>query len=606
MRVEAVIQRIKDQMNDKVVEYTQKHCNEKGWTKSNLNKEEIDGMKEAKAKIKNKECVFFKTDKSSKLCVDSVQNYAEAVSEHTVGDRIIDWDEVSSIEKLMNNHLKVFNKMFSVGVSHNHEDRIASASTATNVPPPPLYILRKDHKVVPPGQEDKGPPGRPVCAAREGPNSRMSHFLSKVIRNYSDNIENHHQFKSSEELRAALDAFNENNNDDDKKKSVMFGMDAKQLYPSLTVEMCMRAVKRLIENSDIIEDNVVWWEVSKYIAVFYTPDEIEKEGLTDVIPKRQLQTRRALTINCLSEDAAKQDDKKWFRAGNPNENQKKRMLAMAVAHGVKVVMTNHVYTVGDLIHLQTEGGSIGLQLTGILAEVVMMDWDKRFLEKLEANNIIVRMYGRYVDDETIIAQKDDNEDYNDFINRIVTIANSIEEGIVMEVDICENHSDNKIPILDMKCWIDENGNALYQHYEKPVSTKLVISSRSAHSNNCKRSVHISEIVRRLSNTSRKLDWDEFAAPVVTDYMSRMKQAGYHEDYRKHVLLNALAVYDKKIRDDLDGVCPLNRPAGYQKIQRRKAKLWKKKKLVNKGWLFSTYHGTSHTKWRTCKDVERSG
>ena len=152
-------------------------------------------------------------------------------------------------------------------------------------------------------------------------------------------------------------------------------------------------------------------------------------------------------------------------------------------------MTNHVYTVGDLIHLQTEGGSIGLQLTGILAEVVMMDWDKRFLEKLEANNIIVRMYGRYVDDETIIAQKDDNEDYNDFINRIVTIANSIEEGIVMEVDICENHSDNKIPILDMKCWIDENGNALYQHYEKPVSTKLVISSRSAHSNNCKRSVH---------------------------------------------------------------------------------------------------------------------
>ena len=65
-------------------------------------------------------------------------------------------------------------------------------------------------------------------------------------------------------------------------------------------------------------------------------------------------------------------------------------------------------------------------------------------------------------------------------------------------------------------------------------------------------------------------------------MSRMKQAGYHEDYRKHVLLNALAVYDKKIRDDLDGVCPLNRPAGYQKIQRRKAKLWKKKNWSTKG------------------------
>ena len=48
-----------------------------------------------------------------------------------------------------------------------------------------------------------------MYAAREGPNSRISHFLSKVIRNYSYNIEDQHQFKSSEELRAALDEFNE-------------------------------------------------------------------------------------------------------------------------------------------------------------------------------------------------------------------------------------------------------------------------------------------------------------------------------------------------------------------------------------------------------------
>ena len=119
-----------------------------------------------------------------------------------------------------------------------------------------------------------------MYAAREGPNSRISHFLSKVIRNYSYNIEDHHQFKSSEELRAALDEFNENTSENDKKKSVMFGMDVKKLYPSLTVEMCMKAVKKLIENSDIIENNIIWWEVSKNKAVFYTPEEIEKEVLT--------------------------------------------------------------------------------------------------------------------------------------------------------------------------------------------------------------------------------------------------------------------------------------------------------------------------------------
>ena len=65
-------------------------------------------------------------------------------------------------------------------------------------------------------------------------------------------------------------------------------------------------------------------------------------------------------------------------------------------------------------------------------------------------------------------------------------------------------------------------------------------------------------------------------------MSRMKQAGYHEDYRKHVLLNALAVYDKKVRDELDGVCPINRPAGYEKIKRKKEKVWRKKNWSTKG------------------------
>ena len=163
--------------------------------------------------------------------VDTIENYKEAVNVHTEGDETVDWDKVSSIEKTMNSHLKVYNKIFSVGVQHNHEDRVSSASTSTNVPPPPLYILRKDHKNIPPGQENIGPPGRPVCAAREGPNSRLSHFLSKVIRNYTDNVNNHNQCKSSEEMRANLDAYNRNTSEESKKKSVMFSMDAKKLYP---------------------------------------------------------------------------------------------------------------------------------------------------------------------------------------------------------------------------------------------------------------------------------------------------------------------------------------------------------------------------------------
>ena len=115
-----------------------------------------------------------------------------------------------------------------------------------------------------------------------------------------------------------------------------------------------------------------------------------------------------------------------------------------------------------------------------------------------------------------------------------------------------------------------------------MASKLVISARSAHANQCKRSVHVNEIVRRMMNTSRKLDWDTFCAPVISEYMLRMKRAGYGENYRKHVLLNAFAVYDSKIQKDLEGECQLNRPSGYRKAERRKEKLHKKRNWSTKG------------------------
>ena len=54
-------------------------------------------------------------------------------------------------------------------------------------------------------------------------------------------------------------------------------------------------------------DNINWWEVQKYVAVFYTPEEIEREGLRKVIPLRVKATKRPLTMNCLSNNAAKLD-----------------------------------------------------------------------------------------------------------------------------------------------------------------------------------------------------------------------------------------------------------------------------------------------------------
>ena len=65
-------------------------------------------------------------------------------------------------------------------------------------------------------------------------------------------------------------------------------------------------------------------------------------------------------------------------------------------------------------------------------------------------------------------------------------------------------------------------------------------------------------------------------------MTRMKAAGYSQDYRQHCLENALRIWDAKLRDSDDGVSPLNRPPGFKKIERRKDKQTKRKTWSTKG------------------------
>ena len=51
------------------------------------------------------------------------------------------------------------------------------------------------------------------------------------------------------------------------------------------------------------------------------------------------------------------------------------------------------------------------------------------------------------------------------------------------------------------------------------------------------------------NSSKRLNWKTETAPVLTDYMLRMKNAGYTEKYRAEVLQHAFSIYDKKLEEE---------------------------------------------------------
>ena len=156
--------------------------------------------------------------------------------------------------------MKQLNNIFSVGASFGHEERVNNASTATNVPAPPLYGLRKTHKPV------TDPPVRPVCGANSAPNSRLSHFLSRIVNNFADCAENRTECRSSEEMRAAFCNFNKMNKDT-KLKCQILSMDVKALYPSMSWTEIVKSVKWLILISNMSVENVNWFEVGKYLAV---------------------------------------------------------------------------------------------------------------------------------------------------------------------------------------------------------------------------------------------------------------------------------------------------------------------------------------------------
>ena len=90
----------------------------------------------------------------------------------------------------------------------------------------------------------------------------------------------------------------------------------------------------------------------------------------------------------------------------PTEEERKRMFTMAVIAGVMGVMDNHCYRFNGQTRRQADGGSIGNQLTGEVADVVMAWWTGEFLSlATTASQGLMQEFmidsGLYIDDDNL-------------------------------------------------------------------------------------------------------------------------------------------------------------------------------------------------------------
>ena len=164
------------------------------------------------------------------------------------------------------------------------------------------------------------------------------------------------------------------------------------------------------------------------------------------------------------------------------------------------------------------------------------------------------------------------------------IGNDIHPSIQLEIDYPTKHADSRMPILDLKVWVEKTGKGskiIHEHYAKDVSSKMVINANSALPMNVKRTVLTQEALRVLLNCSRDLPWEN-KREHLNQISLRMQFSGYTKEFRYHVMASAIKAYNNLLQKEIKGERPLYRNRDWNTVNRRKQKELKKKEWYKEG------------------------
>ena len=592
-------------LKNELIKITSDYAKSKNISGVNLNEVQRAGLKSLKKRQKMNEIVIFQTDKTGKMIVDSPENYSEGAKPHFENDEIIRYHEYSKIEETINAHTIFWVRILQAAKDTGDMKRFKSSMLTHNSEVSTLYTYRKDHKEY--EDQIKGPPVRPLCDVSDSYGHKLSYLLCNILKEVSD--EESTICDSSEDMIAAIREVNESGSV--QENSVIGSMDVKALYPSLQLDFTIDIVCQEFYNSNVKIKGIDYQELGLYLSLNKPYEYLKREGISDYCPERK--NKRSAPPK-LSASGININKDVRFRAWNdrkriPDEKFERVMLKESLKIAVSVIMKNHTYQFNDVIRKQKEGGAIGIDLTGVIAQIFMSWWDKELLKKLGEKSIVPFLYKRYVDDINIgVKSLSHNDGYligekmqlnsdsdetlpndKETFDIIRDMGNEIHESIKLTNDVPSNHRDGKVPILDLKCWIgivrNEQGlntyNILHEYYMKEVSSKMVIHRLAAISLNSKRKILTQECLRIILNTSSELGWVVIAEKL-TFFMSRMQFAGYDHQFRLEVLKSAIEAHRRMVEKEMQNIRRIHRRREWQKTSRKKDRLEQKKNWFRTG------------------------
>ena len=230
-------------------------------------------LRKLQKRIRNKEIVVLKTDKSGKLTVMKRKEYEKMGLENSENDQKIDRKELRTIEKRLNDQVRFWTRILNTGKNHDHMDRIMTSKICESENVAPKYFMAKDHKI------EGG--FRPVVSGCNSDTLGLSNTLSEVIESVCMAIESPYEVVSSEDMLARVNKCNESireklkadqsskveANENFWDEHILLGTDVKSLFPSLSAQETGLAIRKQFMKSPIKWNNIDWRLATLYIKM---------------------------------------------------------------------------------------------------------------------------------------------------------------------------------------------------------------------------------------------------------------------------------------------------------------------------------------------------
>ena len=232
-----------------------------------------------------------------------------------------------------------------------------------------------------------------------------------------------------------------------------------------------------------------------------------------------------------------------------------------------------------------------MELTGVVAQIFMVWWDREFIKKLREVDIQLKLHERYVDNtnlagkQTTVGARYDGERItvtNESIDEdegmpndertmrlLQSVANTIHKSIRMTIDYPSRYAEGKVSMLNVKMWIEEvNGMRLilYEHYEKAMASMMVIHADSAIPRKVKRTVLTQEVLRIIRHCSKHITWEEVRGHI-NKFMMKMQLSGYDQAFRCDIVKSAINAFEIMMEKEEMEIRPMHRPKEWQKAER---------------------------------------